>query len=421
MCNKQRQKVGFDKFFVGNYPTKGCFSRGGKAYFGIGGNKDDKSESPLSGNKERLWCNESPSQPNTKKPTEAPTEKPRSAPQLQSTCLTQSECNLKRHELGFTKYMIGNYSTKGCFSEGDTAFFGSSGTTGDKSESPLSGEKKRIWCATAPKCIDVQVNTGELFGDKVGFKLSTKPRDGSTSEELFDFPVGSLESESEYAKQVCVSEGTYTLTVVGKSSYSARVVGEEVLFGFNAWGKTNSHDIIVGYKPAMDDDEKAWLDEHNTRRETFHTKHNKEYRPLQWSSELAQDASNWVDKILPTCEIVQEPNLEEGESIAINEYSDSIGPSENETPAKILARWSDKKLDREYPDNQTMTQVMWRATRYVGCATKFVKYDDGTYCYVSICRYTRPGNCNTGSGNWLATTLDDRTRCGKACPEEGCH
>ncbi len=191
---------------------------------------------------------------------------------------------------------------------------------------------------------------------------------------------------------------------------------------YNSWGKTNSYDIIVGYDPPMDDYKKAWLDEHNERREAFHEKNGKKYRPLRWSSELARDASAWVDEILPTCKIVREPGLEEGENIAIHRYSENQGPSDNETPSTILARWSDAKLRKDYTDNQTMTQVMWRASRYVGCASKSVmNAEDGAYCYVSICRYSRPGNCSMRSGNWLDVTLRDHSRCGKACPGEGCH
>ena len=36
--------------------TKGCFSEGDTAYFGIGGDLEDMFIDPLPGNKERLWC-----------------------------------------------------------------------------------------------------------------------------------------------------------------------------------------------------------------------------------------------------------------------------------------------------------------------------------------------------------------------------
>ena len=77
----------------------------------------------------------------------------------------------------------------------------------------------------------------------------------------------------------------------------------------------------------------------------------------------------------------------------------------------------------DYPDNQTMTQVMWRATRYLGCSGKRLRNPDGRYCYASVCRYARPGNCGVKSydGGWLGGALEDRTPCGAACPEAGCY
>ena len=83
--------------------------------------------------------------------------------------------------------------------------------------------------------------------------------------------------------------------------------------------------------------------------------------------------------------------------------------------------WFNSKLDSNYPDVQTMTQIAWRSTRYVGCASGFVKNDENKYCYAAVCRYLRPGNCNISGDNWLEKTLDDRSNCGDACPEEGCH
>lgn len=305
------------------------------------------------------------------------------------------------------------------------------GAEADTSNAPLSGENERIWCGSGSNnpttssvtlgdnCIAIQVNT-ENYGEGTGFKLSTKPEDGSTPTTLLEFPAGSLKSESEYKKQVCVAEGAYTLTVVGKARHSAYIAGEEVLFGRNYLGKTTSHTVLAGFKPSMSDRETEWLKEHNTRREVFHKKHTKDYRPLQWSPELAKDASDWVDEMLPTCKVIREANVDEGENISVKKYT---GPRGNdEGPANILNRWSDLKVNYDYPDNQTMTQVMWRSTRHVGCADKFVKNDDGSYCYVSVCRYSRPGNCSVRSyANWLTATLEDHTWCGQTCPEEGCH
>eukprot|EP00951_Prasinocladus_malaysianus_P014453 scaffold109934_cov41-Prasinocladus_malaysianus.AAC.1 len=57
------------------------------------------------------------------------------------------------------------------------------------------------------------------------------------------------------------------------------------------------------------------------------------------------------------------------------------------------------------------TQVIWRASEYVGCG----EAGSSAYGYVQVCRYIRPGNCN-GKSNYMEAS----TPCGPFCPEEGC-
>ena len=58
-CDNKRQEMNIDTFLVGAYPTAGCFSKNGVAYWGTG--DGSLSSSPLSGSKERIWCNDSSS------------------------------------------------------------------------------------------------------------------------------------------------------------------------------------------------------------------------------------------------------------------------------------------------------------------------------------------------------------------------
>ena len=95
-------------------------------------------------------------------------------------------------------------------------------------------EKKISW--ETPSMI-LRFNTDE-FGEENGFTLSANPEDGSSPKIL-----GSLKSESKYVKQVCAFEGTYTLTIFRKCSYSAHIAGEEVLFGLNFRLKLSSHTL----------------------------------------------------------------------------------------------------------------------------------------------------------------------------------
>jgi len=59
-CNARRQQLGMAGFHQADYdiPSKGCFSKGGRVYFGIGGSKHDMTTPDLPGKRERLWCNQ---------------------------------------------------------------------------------------------------------------------------------------------------------------------------------------------------------------------------------------------------------------------------------------------------------------------------------------------------------------------------
>ena len=57
-CNEQRKKMGFeDKYYYDNhFPDYGCFYKNNKAYWGRGGTAAENAKDPLSGIKERIWC-----------------------------------------------------------------------------------------------------------------------------------------------------------------------------------------------------------------------------------------------------------------------------------------------------------------------------------------------------------------------------
>ncbi len=291
-------------------------------------------------------------------------------------CRNQKVCNRQRHELGIGTYYVGDYTTKGCFYRGDTAYFGVGGTIQEKSKSDLQGGKVRIWCGgssnqsggntsnqSAPKetsspvaspkpivqlveqpekkeyCIDIELVTDDFSKDETGFMLTTNPTDGSPPKKLLDFPIGSLESNESYTKQVCVPKGKYTFTMLdnfhgiccsfGKGEFTVKIDGDEIITGGNFKTKTVSYDILAGYDPGLTSRDKEWLEAHNTRREKFHKQHNTEYRPLHWSNELAQDASTWVDKILPTCKVVRE-GIDEGENMSVQRFHGARNDQEPE-------------------------------------------------------------------------------------------
>ena len=421
-CDERRQRLGLTQFYVGEFAAKGCFKKGQRAYFGTGGSAADRSEAALSGAKERLWCEEGEARPATPPPTRAPAPPapPTAAAPSRSACLTEHECDRRRRELGLASYKVGDYPVKGCFKKGGRAYFGTGGGP-DEAAAPLAGRKQRLWCdAPTPDpahCIDIEVTTGELYRDgRAGFTLSTRPgSNGTAPETLVDVPVGSLGSRSEHWRRACyLPAGAYALVVVGRATYAARVGGEEVLAGASAWGRTRAHALLVG-PPAVvprDAEERAWLAEHNAVRAAYHAEHGRDYRPLRWSSGLAERAAARAAALLPGCAYAREPDLEEGELVALHKYR-ARAPRETEAPANILPRWTRR--------DDKLSQVVWRATRYVGCATRFERRGQHSYCHVSVCRYVRPGNCGINSDNWQAKALEDHSLCGAACPPEGCH
>ncbi len=56
-CDQRRQDLGFDNFYVGDFPTKGCFYKCDNAYFGIGGIEEITAVN-LPGVQKRIWCGE---------------------------------------------------------------------------------------------------------------------------------------------------------------------------------------------------------------------------------------------------------------------------------------------------------------------------------------------------------------------------
>lgn len=234
-----------------------------------------------------------------------------------------------------------------------------------------------------------------------------------------------MRNEQTYEDSICAEDGQYRMTMTDPFKgiqkggfYSVTVDGEQVMYGNTFSGGSESHIIDVGYQPPMTARDREWLNAHNTRREEFHREEGTSFKKLVWSPTLAEDASNWVDEILPTCKIVRQEMLGAGENISAR----TSGGERDEGPEPILSRWVDNKKDKDYPANQSLTQVFWSASRYVGCAEKSLQRENGTWCYVSLCRYARAGNCSMGKyPDWREGVLAARSQCGPICPDNVCY
>ena len=207
----------------------------------------------------------------------------------------------------------------------------------------------------------------------------------------------------------------------GKGFYKVALDGEELFSGGNTMGKEETT-IITTKKPQMSQRDKQYLDAHNKRRKEWHEKNGVSYVPLKWSNELAKDAKVWAESLKSNCGsgVFHEKNVDEGENISRNFGSGSWGKLPD--PDRVVWRFVEREANWDWPKNSHLTQVLWRPTKYVGCAESFRDMGNGRKCHTQVCRYAKPGNCNMKQHDtWLEAMLQDDSPCGKPCPDDGCY
>mmetsp|Transcript_32904 Transcript_32904/g.49585 ORF Transcript_32904/g.49585 Transcript_32904/m.49585 type:complete len:425 (-) Transcript_32904:2143-3417(-) len=148
----------------------------------------------------------------------------------------------------------------------------------------------------------------------------------------------------------------------------------------------------------MTEREHQWLDEHNTRRQKYHTKKGKSYQPLKWSKFLKDQSQQWAEECARTGNFDHAWHLNIGENMARHTTSGNG----YRHPSNILTRWVENEMDVGYPENGHMTQALWRATEYVGCG----EAKKGNR-YYQVCQYSKPGNCGVKSDYWSSVLADD--------------
>jgi hypothetical protein len=112
----------------------------------------------------------------------------------------------------------------------------------------------------------------------------------------------------------------------------------------------------------LNEDAKAWLLAHNTRRETYHEQYGKAYVPLVWSGALADDAQAWVEENRPgtSCSIQTQDRDDVGQTSS--SYW-STSSSYTAIPEEWLAEWVEEEADLEWDENKKFTQAIWRASK----------------------------------------------------------
>jgi len=130
---------------------------------------------------------------------------------------------------------------------------------------------------------------------------------------------------------------------------------------------------------------------HNTRRKAWHERHNKSYVPLKWDNPLKAEAKVWAETLLASCGkgMYHDPNTKYGECATANLGTASFGKLH--TPDEIVRRYVEREENWQPPKNSHLTQALWRATKFVGCAEATKSMGEGKTCHTQVCRYARPG------------------------------
>ena len=142
-CTAAANALGVGSVVEGVYPSKGCFSKGGRVFFSEG-SIEDMSTTELPGLQERVYCGSDDGEEGTGDETDtSPTD---TFPSVDATvCLTKDECTAAANALGVGTVQEGDYPSKGCFSKGGRVFF-SEGSIEDMSTTELPGMQERIFC-----------------------------------------------------------------------------------------------------------------------------------------------------------------------------------------------------------------------------------------------------------------------------------
>eukprot|EP00577_Skeletonema_sp_RCC1716_P011179 CAMPEP_0113404472 /NCGR_PEP_ID=MMETSP0013_2-20120614/18407_1 /TAXON_ID=2843 ORGANISM="Skeletonema costatum, Strain 1716" /NCGR_SAMPLE_ID=MMETSP0013_2 /ASSEMBLY_ACC=CAM_ASM_000158 /LENGTH=499 /DNA_ID=CAMNT_0000290075 /DNA_START=44 /DNA_END=1543 /DNA_ORIENTATION=+ /assembly_acc=CAM_ASM_000158 len=185
--------------------------------------------------------------------------------------------------------------------------------------------------------------------------------------------------------------------------------------------------------------EVEWMDAHNERRQTYYYDGNRikddgndNYIPQVWDSRLAEMAQGYANRLLDDCESneMSHDSTRQGAGENMAKNRGTVGSAYGgQYPANsIVNRFVEAELDKPFGERYHLTQVLWQASGYVGCADGFKEYVVGgvtKHCHTQVCRYSAPGNCGVNANNDFEKMMYsfDELNCGGEMkyPPEGMH
>ena len=294
----------------------------------------------------------------------------------------------------------------------------------DKPAPTCSGSKKLV--TVALKTDNYPTDTSwKLVNQANGRLIDSASRSSySRNEEVEENYC--LNPNNSYRFTIKDSYGDGLCCKYGQGYYKISVDGREIISGGKNMKKEESHLIFPKNNPpnpgpGLSARDREWLTAHNVRRKEWHERHNKPYVPLKWSAGLKADAKAYAEVLKNSCQspLKHASGTGQGENLARNTGTGSF--AKKPSADQVLTRFVEREQGLGYPQNGHLTQVIWRATHYVGCGESVKQLSNGRTCHTQVCRYVKAGNCNMKNfNNWKVPMLADDSPCGTKCPPEGC-
>ena len=157
-----------------------------------------------------------------------------------------------------------------------------------------------------------------------------------------------------------------------------------------ALGLMAASPLLMGGTVARADFNQRLLAAHNSERAAIGVP------PLAWNAQLAADARVWANELAATGRFEHSPDEPGQEPQGENLWA---GTPRAFSPEAMVRLWSTEKRDYQpgvFPNNSRSgevenvghyTQLIWRASRHVGCASAVGRNED-----FLVCRYSEAGN-----------------------------